>query len=1123
MLPLALGPSYTRAMIQTLVVPEAERKNISPRRSIPGSAQPMTAATAKRALAKAKLTTGGVGGKSYVEVFRAGMAKGEPARAELMERALAFLADPTVDALVAADIETLAAAEVVLRRTAHGVPFVGIVGALRSIDDAVATLHRSTFHTLDAGSGGWTTAVWLADHDAAQFRDRPATSHWLPLRHAIAAAPPDLYGRAMGMAGDLRAQAPLRRRAPLAYVFPDEPWADEDLVAAESEALAAGSTWLVHSLRANYTYLLSAARDALAILRAIRHEPRLLAEHGLDLAHVLPSADMIALCTELLPLLLKKPPHGPLLKTPPRAVAAILTYIRTPEAAAALAPYAAHPVLAPLVLGFFRDAPELAPKDTAGKGAAAVARVVARKTQPGAVSIGEAPPVLRDRPWRPAKGKKVTAPEPIVDLPTLGLELERVELPLHIPQNGSQRGRTIRPMTPEEHAAWRKEADEALQKATYLCADFGLIRLGGAPPTFEYAQVPDEDCIWAWNTGKASLRGTALELVARHGLAVVPGFTQKDWLRWLGTYDDGDEYLRAAQCLISPRIAPRMARVAARRKQYRRVALQWLGAHAELAALGLVPDAVGPSGEAKDDAEEALRFLALSGHRPRVSAAAARYGEPASAVLEALLDRDPLAIDVAAPKPPPFLRLAELPPVALVSGGHLDDDARAALVEMLQVSPADPPYPGIALVRQACTAESLGAFALELLELWVLGDAPGRHDWMLAAIVHFPSVASERRISALAREWARKNQEKAKRACGTLAALGEDAPLMHLTHIAETTRFDALRTLATELVRGAADARGLTQDELGDRTVPDLGLDADGTVTLSYGARQFRVSLDETLRPRVFERLPSGALGPPSTTPPRPTKTDDAEAAKAARERFDALRADLEAIADRQRQRLERAMGDARSWTAADFEARLAHHPLLGHLAKRVVWVATSAGAANTFRVAEDGSLADVEDRTFSLAEDARVRLAHPAIDALDAWATLFADYTILQPFEQLARTVFRCTPAEAGTEQLERTAGIPVAARRALGILESRGFRREDAGYVGAFIRTLRTTDGTVVVARLPLEPGFEIRDLRGEDEQITGATSLATLEGTPAAWGALTPLAFSELVRAVEALRAS
>ncbi len=1111
-------------MIQTLVVPEAVRKNISPRRAIAGSAQPMTAAAAKRYLAKAKLTTDGVGGKSYVKVFRAGMAKAEPARAALLERALAFLTEPTVDALVAADIETLAAAEVVLRRTAHGVPFLGVVGALRSVDDAVATLHLSTGHALTAESGGWTTAVWLADHDAASFRDRPAIFHWLPLRHAIAAAEAEAYGHLVGAAADLRAPAPLRRRAPLAYVFPDQPWADEDLAAAESEARAAGAAWPAQSQRVSYTYLLSAAREAPAIVQAIRQEPRLLAEHGLDVAHVLPPADLIALCTELLPVLLKKPPYGPLLKTPPRSAAAILTYMRTPEAAAALAPYAAHPVLAPLVLGFFRDAPELAPRDAGGKGAAAVARVVAKKAQPNDGAIGEAPPVLRERPWRPAKGKKANALAPMADVPIMGLELERVELPPHIPQNGSQRGRTIRPMTPEEHAAWREEADAAVQSSSYLCADFGLVKLGGVPPTFQYTQIPDHDCIWAWNTGKASLRGTALELVARHGLAVTAGLVRKDWVRWLGSYDDGKDHFRAAQCLVSPRMAPRMARIAARRKKYRGAALTWLGAHAEVAACGLVPDAVGPSGEAKSDAEEALRFLALSGHRAHVRAAAARYPGPVAAAVEALLDRDPLAIDVAAPKPPPFLRLAELPPVALVAGGHLDDDARAALVEMLQISPADPPYPGIAWVRQTCTTESLGALALELLEQWVLGDAPGRHDWMLAATAHFPSVESQRRISALAREWARKNQEKAKRACGALAALGDDASLMHLTHISETTRFDALRTLATELLRGAAEAGGLTLDELGDRTVPDLGLDADGTVALSYGARQFRVSLDETLRPKVFERLSTGALGPPTTTPPRPAKTDDAEAAKAARERFDALRADLEAIADRQRQRLERAMCEARSWTAGDFEVRLARHPLLGHLAKRLVWVATTpAGAAHVFRVAEDGSLADAGDRSFSLPAEARARLAHPAVDALDAWATLFADYTILQPFEQLGRAVFRCTPAEGATTSLERTAGILVAARRALGILESRGFRREDAGYVGAFIRTLPTTDGAEVVARLPLAPGFEIQDLRHEGEQTTGPAALATRQGDPVAWGTLTPLAFSELVRAVEALRAS
>ncbi len=1092
-------------MMPTLVVPEAVRKNISPRRSIPGSAHPMTAAAAKRMIPKLRLSA------ESARIYRKGVASASSANATLQTEALAFLDAPSEESLRAAPIGVLAAAEVLGARFTRSVELLGIVAALRGVEDATRVLGAAARLDLTAASAGWTTAVWLKKADSVNPYD---SARWTSLRRALCAASEASYARATAIASDLRRGTSLPCRAPLAFVFPDQPWASVDLRDAEEDPR-----------RDDYRFLLSSALDGPRLLAEALRVPIAFAEYALDAAHVLPATDMIALCTDLLPILLKKPQYGPLLKTPPRAVAAVLTYIRTPEAAAALAPYAAHPVLAPLVLGFFRDAPELAPKDGAGKGAAAVARVVAKKAQPTAGSVGQAPAVLRDRPWRPRKGKRPPAPKAIADLPVLGLELERVELPAHIPQGASQRGRTIRPMTPKEHATWRAEAETAVQKESYLCADFGLVTLPGPPPhAYELTRVPDDDAIWAWNSGKASLRGTALELVARHGIAVVPGLVRKDWLRWLGIYDDGKDYFRAAQCLISPRVAPRMARVAARRKQFRRLALQWLSAHAEVAAYGLVPDAVGASGEAKDDAEEALRFLALSNHRAQVSAAAKRYGEPTSAAIQALLDRDPLAIDVAAPKPPPFLRLAELPPVALISGGHLDDDARAALVEMLQISPADPPYPGIALVREACTAESLGALSTELLEQWVLGDAPGRHDWMLATIVHFPSRESERRIATLAREWARKNQEKAKRACGALAALGQDAALMHLTHIAATTRFDALRTVAADLVRSAAAARGLSQDELGDRTVPDLGLDVDGTVTLSYGARQLRVSLDETLRPRVSERLANGGLGPAGTTLPRPTKADDAEAAKAARERFDALRADLEAIADRQRQRLEQAMTDGRSWTAADFEARIARHPLLGHLAKRLVWVAARpGGATDAFRVAEDGSLADVADRAFSLAGDATVRLAHPALDTLDAWAALFADYTILQPFEQMGREVFRCAAEERDADALERTAGVTVAARRALGILETRGFRREDAGYVGAFIRPLRTTSGAEVVARLPLSPGFEIQDLRHEGEQTTGAATLTTQQGDPVAWGALTPLAFSELVRAVEALRAS
>jgi hypothetical protein len=523
---------------------------------------------------------------------------------------------------------------------------------------------------------------------------------------------------------------------------------------------------------------------------------------------------------------------------------------------------------------------------------------------------------------------------------------------------------------------------------------------------------PDALALWAWNehhTYVHSLR----DFVARHGTAVIPGLVRRDWVRYLAW--EGGEWLAAAKLLVSPRIAPAMARVYSRRKRYRREALAWLEEHVVEAALGLIPNSLG---EACSDAERALAVLAQRGHAEAIRAAAARYGAAAQAAIDELLARDPLAVEQALPKWPSFLHAGDLPPVTLRSGEALGDEARRGLLEMLSLSSADEPYPGLALVRSACDEGTLAAFALELLEQWVLGDAPGRHEWMAAAVVHFPSLAATRRTGALAREWSRGAAAKAGRALALLAADGSDLALVHLAHVAVSARASAVREQAAALLAEAAAQRGLGEDELGDRTVPDMGLDADGTLALSYGARRFVVSLDGTLEPVVRERGEAG-LG----ALPRPTKEDDKALAAAAKERFAALAADVRAVADRLVRRLERAMVTGRSWTLPDFEVFVARHPLVGHVARALVWEVVGGG---TFRVAEDGSYADAGDARVELASAARVRVAHPArtlgLDA--AWSGLFGDYIIVQPFEQLARATFGLDAAERAAEELARTAG---------------------------------------------------------------------------------------------------
>jgi hypothetical protein len=145
------------------------------------------------------------------------------------------------------------------------------------------------------------------------------------------------------------------------------------------------------------------------------------------------------------------------------------------------------------------------------------------------------------------------------------------------------------------------------------------------------------------------------------------------------------------------------------------------------------------------------------------------------------------------------------------------------------------------------------------------------------------------------------------------------------------------------------------------------------------------------------------------------------------------------------------------------------------------------------------------------------VRIAHaartPALSSV--WAKLFADYELLQPFPQVGRPVHAITKAETTAKSLGRTAGISVLPKKMLGVLESRGWERKDAGYVGTFLRGVRGEDGAPLVAELALEQGVEIAWLRDAQANTTGALVVhAQGDDRPLAMGRLDVVSFSELV---------
>ncbi|MEU5828763.1 DUF4132 domain-containing protein [Micromonospora tulbaghiae] len=522
-------------------------------------------------------------------------------------------------------------------------------------------------------------------------------------------------------------------------------------------------------------------------------------------------------------------------------------------------------------------------------------------------------------------------------------------------------------------------------------------------------------------------------------------------------------------------VADLMADWLDRLKTVRPTARAWLRRHPEYATRALLPAALGAPGPRRRAAERALRLVAAE-HREALLGVAGEHGEEALAAATAMLDADPLAqLPARMPSLPAWLDPAVLPQVLLRDrSAALPADAVRHLCTMLAISSPGEPYPGVEIVRAACDADSLAEFAWALFESWQSAGAPSKDGWAFTALGLLGDDSTARRLAPLVRAWPGESQHtRAVTGLEVLAQIGTDVALMHLYGISQKVKFRGLREQAARKVTEVADGLGLTPEQLGDRLVPDLGLDADGSLVLDYGPRRFTVGFDEQLKPYVVD-----GTGARRKDLPKPGARDDATLAPAAHKRFAGLKKDVRTLAADQIRRFEAAMVTGRRWPAADFRRYFLSHPLLWHVVRRLVWAtvddAGTVGAA--FRVAEDRTLADVDDETYALPDDATVTIAHPLHlgAAVPAWAEVFADYEILQPFPQLGREVHRLDAAERGEALLHRHMGVTVPAGRLLS-LERRGWRRgtpQDAGIQGWLERDV--PGGRAVV--IDLDPGIAV-----------------------------------------------
>jgi hypothetical protein len=254
---------------------------------------------------------------------------------------------------------------------------------------------------------------------------------------------------------------------------------------------------------------------------------------------------------------------------------------------------------------------------------------------------------------------------------------------------------------------------------------------------------------------------------------------------------------------------------------------------------------------------------------------------------------------------------------------------------------------------------------------------------------------------------------------------------------------------------------------------------------------------------------------------PKPNAADDKTRAEESVAAWKRLKKAVRGLAATQLRRLESAMCASRRWTHEEARAALVLHPLVRHLARRLLFATYDDGrVTRTVRVAEDGTFADLEDALVSLPDDATLGIPH-RVELDDAtaaqWSEVFADYELIQPFPQLARKTFAIRDDERGARELARFAGRSTRSQQLLSLV-SRGWSHEgspDGGVVTSYENTL-DAPGPRATVKVVFEPGIYLGQVAANPTQTIESV---TLGGRVETLGALPRIAFSELVRDLEA----
>lgn len=230
-----------------------------------------------------------------------------------------------------------------------------------------------------------------------------------------------------------------------------------------------------------------------------------------------------------------------------------------------------------------------------------------------------------------------------------------------------------------------------------------------------------------------------------------------------------------------------------------------------------------------------------------------------------------------------------------------------------------------------------------------------------------------------------------------------------LAYMRVRVKFGTAQKGIEKALNAAAARANMPREDLEELSVSSYGLTEVGRCEEQFGDFTAELRVDGS----DVELNWCRADGKTVASVPAAVKTGHAEELK----ELKGAKADLEKMLPAQKERLDALFLQRKTWPFAMWRERYLDHPLVGTLARRLIWrfKKDKTGEAGIFH---DGKIVDNGGKALDV-EETTVELWHPldeSADLVQSWRRWLEDHQVRQPFKQAHREIYVLTDAERNT-----------------------------------------------------------------------------------------------------------